>query len=494
MPFGLKNAPQIYQRLIDNALYGHLRIGPRPHREEGKGVLTEAELDTESGPSVLGRRSYIDDILVIANSWGDLCKKVEKLLDACNRWNLSINVAKRSWGCRKVSANGLEASLKELDALANLPFSRTLLAMQSFRGSLNYYSRFIEVFAVYAAVLYELRKADFHEMRRTKEVYSADQKTGDVPSKVGEDDRWTIAKIAFATLKANIVATPILRHFDPCQTPMVIHYANKWAVFAALMQQYDGVHWPVTFTNRTLKSNEFITGYLGSPSDFGRELYPTCHAVDQSIATILHAGLALEFIGTLEITKSSKGEEGILGTIGASIKLRAKVEEALAAIAPRKQPRKILVTPPPTIGPEEMLLVASFDGSARTKRKGRTFGAIIWNLPEWSILEAMSEYNEDLTVNEAEYRGLLFCFDLLFIQDRGRVMICGDSNLVTRQMRGEIECRAPGLQLLHQKALNRLRSWPRQDFMHMKRAWNQSADRLPSADLQHQEGEIVTAE
>ena len=30
MPFELKNAPQIYQRLIDNALYGYLKIGTRP--------------------------------------------------------------------------------------------------------------------------------------------------------------------------------------------------------------------------------------------------------------------------------------------------------------------------------------------------------------------------------------------------------------------------------------------------------------------------------
>ena len=29
IPFGLKNAPQIYQRFIDTALYGYLEIGTR---------------------------------------------------------------------------------------------------------------------------------------------------------------------------------------------------------------------------------------------------------------------------------------------------------------------------------------------------------------------------------------------------------------------------------------------------------------------------------
>ncbi|OWZ00441.1 reverse transcriptase, partial [Phytophthora megakarya] len=119
---------------------------------------------------------------------------------------------------------------------------------------------------------------------------------------------------------------------------------------------------------------------------------------------------------------------------------------------------------------------------------------ILWKLPEWTILEAMSEHMPDLTVNEAEYRGLLLCFDLLSTQSKGRVVFCGDSNLVIRQMRGEIDCKAPGLQLLRQKALNQLRSWPKHEFVHVKRDWNQSADKLASAALQREEGEIVTAE
>ena len=38
--------------------------------------------------------------------------------------------------------------------------------MQSLLGSLNYYSQFIEEFAIYASVLYELREAAFHEIHR----------------------------------------------------------------------------------------------------------------------------------------------------------------------------------------------------------------------------------------------------------------------------------------------------------------------------------------
>ena len=68
---------------------------------------------------------------------------------------------------------GLEAHPKDLGSLVNIPFPRTLRSMQSFLGSLNYYSRFIEDFAIYASVLYELREPDFHEIRRMDEAESS---------------------------------------------------------------------------------------------------------------------------------------------------------------------------------------------------------------------------------------------------------------------------------------------------------------------------------
>ena len=114
----------------------------------------------------MGRRSYIDDILIPATSWESLYAKVERLLEACDKWNPSIILTKRFWGSRKVeylghqvSVDGLEAEPKSLEMLVNILFPSTLRAMQSFLGSLNNYRRFIQDFAVYAAVLYELRES-----------------------------------------------------------------------------------------------------------------------------------------------------------------------------------------------------------------------------------------------------------------------------------------------------------------------------------------------
>uniref|UniRef100_A0AAV1VD68 RNA-directed DNA polymerase n=1 Tax=Peronospora matthiolae TaxID=2874970 RepID=A0AAV1VD68_9STRA len=487
MPFGLKNAPQIYQRLVDNALYGYLKIGQRSASDGPIDVFKDGEPETDRRPSILGRRSYIDDILIPATSWGSLYTKVERLLEACDKWNLSISLTKSFWGCRKVdylghrvSMDGLEAQPKNLESLVNIPFPSTLRAMQSFLGSLNYYRRFIEDFAVYAAVLYELRESDFFEIGQSQLA------AGDECSNKG---RWTEAKVAFTMLKAKIATAPMLKHFDPDRSPVIVVYASKWAVSAALIQEYDGVYHPVTFTSRTLKPNELNYGTVEKEVLALLRVLDVCYTTlasreitvltrHSTLAWLMQSrGLngrlgrwaALLSNWTMEVKKCERGEEEILGMLAASITPRGEVEEMLIAISPRKDCRLKISMPLPTLETDEELLVASFDGSARIKKKGGSFSAVIWKLPEWTIVAAESRYVHDLTVNEAEYNGLLLCFELLADLDRGRVILCGDSSLVIRQMRGEIDCKAPGLQLLRHKALEKLRSWPSHEFLHVKR-------------------------
>ena len=493
MPFGLKNAPQIYQRLIDNALYGYLKIGADKDENATDSpklidVFVEGEPETDQTSSVLGRRSYIDDILIPATSWTSLYDKVERLLTACYRWNLSISLTKSFWGRRKVdylghqvSLAGLEANPKDLGALVNIPFPTTLRSMQSFLGSLNYYSRFIEDFAIYASVLYELRETDFFEMSHMEDrgVMSGDRdntvQSKDFDNTVrsyehdpSERSRWEKATIAFTLLKAKIATTPILKHFDPDRLPVIVVYASKWAVSASLLQEYDGVYWPVTFTSRTLKPNEVNYGLVEKEVLALLRILEICYTmlVSREVRVLTRystlawlvqsSGLngrlgrwaALLSNWTLEVKRCTKGEDEILGTLAASITPREEVDDVLIAIAPQKKPKQLVTMPPPTVGADECLLVVSFDGSARTKRKSGAYSAIVWKLPEWTILSAVSEYAADLTVNAAEYRGMLLGLDLLDGQTRGRVIICGDSNLVIRQMRGEMDCKAPGLQLL----------------------------------------------
>ena len=136
---------------------------------------------------------------------------------------------------------------------------------------------------------------------------------------------------------------------------------------------------------------------------------------------------------------------------------------------------------------DEELYVMSFDGSAHVKQGGGACSAFIRRLPNWTIVEAASKYLDTPTVNEAECEGMLLGFSLLKPLEPRRLIICGHSNLVVRQMRGEIECEASGLSMLRAHAFNELQSWLSHRILHVKRDWNQSADQLARTAL-HQKG------
>ncbi|OWZ01916.1 reverse transcriptase [Phytophthora megakarya] len=425
----------------------------------------------------------------------------------------------------KVSHNGLEANPKDLSALTDLAFPGSLRAMQSFLGSLNYYSRFIEDYAIYASVLYELREIDFAAMakeatqewiRQVLEAEGTDprsQEDRNVDRRKTSDPerlilpRWIRAG-SMPIGPSTIATTPILRHFDSDRKATVVVYASDWAISGALIQEYDQIYYPVTFASRTLKLNELNYGITE------KEVLALLRILDLNYNTLVgrpihvlirHSTLAWLFISTalqgrlgqwaallspwtLEITKCVKGEDEILGALAASITPRSEVDKVLISIAPKKEPRRKIQAPIPTIRRDEELYAVSFDGSARVKRGGGAYSAILWELPERKVLKSRSGYAEGLTVNEAEYHGLLLCLDLLEDLDPQRLVICGDSNLVIRQVRGEIDCKAPGLTLLRQQALDRLRKWPDHELLHVKRDWNGSADSLAGAALQRQCG------
>ncbi|POM74088.1 LOW QUALITY PROTEIN: Reverse transcriptase [Phytophthora palmivora] len=232
MPFGLKNTPQIYQRLIENALYGHLRIGPGQDSSRTTDVYTEGEPEPVMKPSVLGRRSYIDDILVTAPSWDDLCEKVEKLHNACHKWNLSISVVESFWGLRKVTSGGEPERSRGLRE-SPVPANASLNAIVPWK--LELLSK-ISRFTLLSFMSY------FHEIRRREKISMSARGTGGELAPKDEYDRWTQANVAFTMLKAKIVSTPVQRHFDPDRTPVVVLYASKCAISAALMQEHDGVY------------------------------------------------------------------------------------------------------------------------------------------------------------------------------------------------------------------------------------------------------------
>ena len=80
----------------------------------------------------------------------------------------------------------------------------------------------------------------------------------------------------------------------------------------------------------------------------------------------------------MEVKRCETGEDEILSTPADSINLRSEVEEMLVAFSPKRQPRPTISMPLPTVEPGENLMVISFDGAARAKRKSEAYSAIVW--------------------------------------------------------------------------------------------------------------------
>ncbi|OWZ08857.1 hypothetical protein PHMEG_00018535 [Phytophthora megakarya] len=184
---------------------------------------TDEPVETSLVP-VFQRRSFVDDICFGGTTLDDCLDTLDKLLARFEECRISVSFTKSIFCLSKVdflsheeSPEGIRADPKKMTAITKLPFPKSKKGMQQFLGSLNYYSRFIQHFA------------------------------------------------SFAALQRKVADAPILRHFDAKKEVHIMLYANEWAFGATLIQMHDDKLHHVRFCGRVLK--DAAMNYQGSQKE-----------------------------------------------------------------------------------------------------------------------------------------------------------------------------------------------------------------------------------
>ncbi|GMF60314.1 unnamed protein product [Phytophthora fragariaefolia] len=456
-------------------------------------MFANGEPDESTLTPVFDCRSFVDDICFGGTTFEDCLATLGRLLARFAECRISISFTKSIFGqpavdflSHEVSQHGIRANPAKLAAIAELPFPTSKKGMQGFLGALNYYSRFIQDMAVYGAVLYQLKDADFAD-------------GGDLAA----------TKSAFAELKTKVTNPPILRHFDSAKEVHIMLFANAWALSSTLLQPHDGLLHPVRFCGRVLKENE--VNY--HPAE--KEVLALLHIL--KVGHTLFAGKTLHVytrFSTLEWVFSSKSLYGRAVSFAVLLSpYHLKVKRIRELDADFAQLLQATVTPhigldeslshlaPPSknsatvrLGPELLYAhvpqdfaghVLSFDGSAKTEKNGG-YGScswILWSLPSWDIVIAASAHLPSTTVNIAEYSGMNNVVMAALERGLTDLIIVGDSRLAIQQSMGVMACKKEALQLelaRHKKHTDQLSSVR---YLHVLRHYNAAADSLATEAL-----------
>ncbi len=127
-------------------------------------------------------------------------------------------------------------------------------------------------------------------------------------------------------------------------------------------------------------------------------------------------------------------------------------------------------------------VVAYIDGGARGNPGPAGYGVRI-ERADGVLVEELHGGIGVATNNVAEYHGLLAALSYLDEHAYRDVTIRSDSQLLTKQMRGEYRVRNPGLQVLHREARALVGRLERVRFEHIPRSENAEADRLANVAM-----------
>lgn len=212
MPFGLRNAPATFQRLMDHVLTG----------------LQGIELFV-----------YLDDIVLYASSLREHEIKFEKLAARLREANLKLQPDKCEFLRREVGylghiigEDGVKPDPKKVEAVKRFPRPTNAKTIKQFLGLAGYYRRFIPNFSRIAKPLTNLLK------KETAFVWNNEQAE------------------AFAHLRDALCSQPLLQYPDFTKPFIVTTDASNNAIGGILSQGTVGKDLPISYVSRLLNKAE----------------------------------------------------------------------------------------------------------------------------------------------------------------------------------------------------------------------------------------------
>ena len=207
-PFGLKNMPAIFQRLMNTTLAG----------------LTWSHCLV-----------YIDDCIIFAKTFEEHLSRLDMVLSRFKDAHLTLNVPKCRFLVREldhlghvISTEGIKPNPEKVAAVHNFRVPSTTQHVQSFLGLTGWFRKFIPKYAVIAAPLLALAKK----------------------SAVFE---WTPACLeAFQKLQQALTNPPLLVFPDTTKPYVLNCDASDYQVGAVLLQPYDKTLKPILYLSHTL--------------------------------------------------------------------------------------------------------------------------------------------------------------------------------------------------------------------------------------------------
>ncbi|XP_047987137.1 uncharacterized protein LOC125226991 [Leguminivora glycinivorella] len=212
MPFGLRNAPATFQRLMDG-----FRIS-----------LSHIKLLV-----------YLDDLIIMSTSFEQHLKDLQDVFARLKEYNLTANrekcnfcVAKIKYLGHYITADGLELDSDKISSILKMPAPSNLKHLLSFIQTCSWYRRFVPNFAKVAEPLTRLTK------KNTEWTWTSEQQT------------------AFETSKKLLVSAPVLAQADDSKPYIIKSDASSYAIGAVLVQGEGEQEHPVEYASRLLNQAE----------------------------------------------------------------------------------------------------------------------------------------------------------------------------------------------------------------------------------------------